>query len=48
MNYNYHPWIKNIEYPLSDFYSVIVIYGFVIVLSLYMWDKMMYERHLNG
>jgi hypothetical protein len=47
MDYSYYPWIENIEYPLSDFYSIYLIYGLAIGLSLYKWDRMMYERYLN-
>jgi hypothetical protein len=47
MYYNYHPWIKDIEYPMSDFTNIFILYGVIILAGFYFWDKSVYERYVN-
>ena len=46
-NYSYHPWIEDIEYSMSDFTNIFILYGVIILAGFYFWDKSVYERYVN-
>lgn len=47
MNYEYHPWIENIEYTFRDFAELFVLYASVAIAAIWYSDKNAYERYVN-